>query len=229
MVPIYIALAVVIAVVLGALFAFSAYQNHQRDAIVAFESATPTPGPNPTTKPIQLANLGTVGKPIGFPKPDMKRGILSNTVMGGRGQNVDGIPCETQEQVLLHIHSHLALFYDGTQVQIPAFIGMVPTALGGCLYWLHTHDASGIIHIEAGTTVAPGGGPYTLGMFFDVWGQPLTRTQVGPFKGPVAAYVNGSPYSGDLAAIPLGAHQQIVLDVGKSIGPPPTYVFPTGD
>ena len=85
---------------------------------------------------------------------------------------------------------------------------------GGCLYWIHTHDGSGVIHIEAPDIAPPQGGPFTLGMFFDIWGQPLERNNVGGLAGPVAAYVNGTKYDGDLHAIPLGAHQQIVLVIG---------------
>jgi len=40
--------------------------------------------------------------------------------------------------------------------------------------WLHTHAADGIIHTES-----PVERTYTLGDFFDIWGQPLGRHQVG--------------------------------------------------
>jgi len=42
-----------------------------------------------------------------------------------------------------------------------------------CLYWLHTHVADGIIHIET-----PGERSFTLGEFFDIWNQPLVRTKL---------------------------------------------------
>jgi hypothetical protein len=35
-------------------------------------------------------------------------------------------------------------------------------------------------------------------------------------------------YDGDLRAIPLAAHQQIVLEVGTPVVPPPNYVLPAG-
>ena len=65
-------------------------------------------------------------------------------------------------------------------------------------------------------------------MLFDIWGQPLDRTIVAGINGPVTAYVNGAQYDGDLRAIPLTAHQQITLEVGTPIVPPPNYVFPPG-
>jgi hypothetical protein len=101
---------------------------------------------------------------------------------------------------------------------------------GGCLYWIHTHDASGIIHIEAPAVTPPTGGDhYTLGMFFDIWGEPLTRDNVAGLKGPVTAFVNGAKYDGELKDIPLLSHQQVVLEVGTPVVPPPNYVMPPND
>jgi hypothetical protein len=56
----------------------------------------------------------------------------------------------------------------------------------------------------------------------------LERNNVAGFSGPVAAFVNGTKYDGDLRAIPLGAHQEIVLEVGTPAVPPPNYTFPSG-
>src|SRR6185437_2852232 len=99
----------------------------------------------------------------------------------------------------------------------------------GCLYWIHAHDGSGIIHVEAPELGPPGGGPYTLGMFFDVWGQALTGSGVAGFKGPVTDYVNGAKYNGDLRVTPLRSHQEITLEVGTPLVPPPLYSWPPND
>jgi hypothetical protein len=128
----------------------------------------------------------------------------------------------------LHVHPHLAIFYNGKQIQVPQFIGFAPSLAGSCLYWIHTHDASGVIHIEAPDLSPPQGGPFTLGMLFDIWGQPLQPDDVAGLKGDVTAYVNGQKYDGDLTAIPLRAHQQIVLEIGAPLVPPPNYTFPPG-
>jgi hypothetical protein len=229
MTPIYLGLAVVIVLVFAGFGITNWWQNRQRAQAIAFETSTPTPGPTPSSKPIQLKNLQPIGKATGFPKPDLQHGRPADTAQGGIGQPVDGIPCATSEAVQLHIHSHLAIFYRGKAVQVPPFLGMAPTPQGGCLYWIHTHDASGVIHVEAGSVTAPNGGPYTLGMLFDIWGEPLSRNQVGPFTGPVTAFVNRQPYDGDLRAIPLRSHEQIALEVGTPIVPPPNYLLPPGD
>ena len=230
MTPIYIGFAAVLVFVLAGFGISNYFATQARTKAIAFDYSTPTPGPQPTTKPQPLVPGKAVGKPIfGLATPNPQKGILADSKTGGHGQTIDGIPCETSEAAQVHFHTHLAIMVNGSPLQIPAFIGFAldPASPNGtCLYWLHTHDASGIIHIEAGAVSSPGGGPYTLGEFFDVWGQPLARDRVGPFKGNVSAFVNSQPYSGTLREIPLRAHQRIVLEVGQPVVPPPTYLIP---
>lgn len=230
MVPIYIGLAIVVVLIFIG-FGFSNFlQNRAHSEAVAFDYATPTPAPSDSPKPkaIQLQDLKPIGKATGFPVADLQKQKFEDTAQGGQGQPVDGIPCQP-EMVQVHVHTHLALFVNGKQVQIPAYIGMAPTPQGGCLYWLHTHGPDGIMHVEAGTAEAPNGGHYTLGNFFDIWGYPLSSDQVGPFKGYVTAYVDGTPYTGDPRQIALQSRKQIVLEVGQPTVPPPNYAFPPND
>jgi hypothetical protein len=217
MVPIYIGIGVAPALLIAVFLGFNWWQKRS----VEQATATPTPGPNASAKPIQLANGAIIGKKF-------FKGKYPDTAQGGRGQVVDGIGCGTQEYATLHVNTHLALFYNGKQLQVPEYIGFAPSLVGGCLYWIHTHDGSGIIHIEAPDISPPQGGPYTLGMLFDIWGQPLLRNNIAGLFGAVTAYVNGTRYDGDLRAIPLGAHQEITLEVGTPVVPPPNYAFPAG-
>ncbi|HTA38050.1 MAG TPA: hypothetical protein VK760_03180 [Candidatus Acidoferrales bacterium] len=220
---VYIGVGVAVLVVILIFGGMNWRQNQLRAAAYA----TPTPGPSPSGKPIALQD-GPGGN-IGVAYFKSK---IPDAPKGGMGLPVDGIQCGGMEYANLHIHPHLSLFVNGKQVQIPQGIGF-GLASGanpqGCLYWIHTHDASGIIHIEAPQIEAPAGGPFTLGMLFDVWGQPLADTGVAGAKGPVTAYVNGSPYTGDLRAIPLLSHQQITLEVGQPVVTPPSYTFPPND
>ena len=94
---------------------------------------------------------------------------------------------------------------------------------GACFSWLHTHAPDGIIHIES-----PVKRQYTLGNFFDVWGQPLGPSQVGPAHGPVTAFYNGQHYLGNPNDIPIGKHVQIQLDVGRPLVAPERISFPNG-
>lgn len=221
MTKIYIgAIAAIAIIILG----FALMHWHQSQEIAqAYATPSPAPSSDPMTTPIQLIDGQSLGTPHFATKyiPDYPK--------GGLGAPIDGIPCASQEFVTLHVHTHLALYFHGKQIQVPKQIGIVPSASGGCLYWLHTHDESGIIHVEAPQLGAPNGGGFTLGKFFMVWGQPLTNSNVAGMKGPVAAYVNGMRYNGDLRAIPLGSHQQIVLEVGTPTVPAPNYLFPPDD
>ena len=137
------------------------------------------------------------------------------------GAAVDGLPCESTEQLTVHFHAHLALFVNGAPVAVPAGIG-IPGG-GGCIYWLHTHAADGIIHIEA-----PSPRSFALGELFDVWGQSLDRSHVGRFSGGVTVFVNGVEYQGDPRQVPLTAHAVIQVDLG-SVVPPQPFGFPAGD
>jgi len=159
---------------------------------------------------------------------------LASPAASVTGQKVDGIGCQTMEQTLFHIHAHLTVFVNGTARQVPAAIGIPgaqaqTTAAGSfveqgtCFYWLHTHAADGIIHIES-----PVQRTYTLGNFFDEWGQPLSASRVGPASGHVVALYNGQVFKGDPRDIPLTAHAQIQLEVGTPLVAPEQITFPQG-
>lgn len=136
------------------------------------------------------------------------------------GDTVHGVKCETSERLAYHIHAHLAVYVDGAERTIPADVGIFDNE---CIYWLHTHDDTGILHIES-----PDERVYTVGDFFAVWHQPLSNNQVGPAKGAVTAWVDGKRYTGDVADIPLELHSVIQLDVGEDAPPPEDYHFPEG-
>ena len=92
------------------------------------------------------------------------------------GQPVGGISCDAAGSgQRMHIHQHLVIFDHGHQVAIPGNIGQ--PAGKRCIYWVHTHTPDGIIHIEA-----PLNRSFTLGDFFAVWGEPLSRTQAAAAK-----------------------------------------------
>lgn len=176
-----------------------------------------------------LGHLGSPGPlgPSGPEGPPLERGSsLAPAGSPQPGQSVDGIQCQAGEQVAVHTHSRLTIFVDGQSKAVPAGVGIadpqlqpgigVPfVARGACFSWLHTHAADGIIHTEA-----PVRQRFTLGDFFDVWGQPLSSTQVGPAKGHVTALINNRVWLGDPRDIPLLAHSQIQLEVGSPLVAP---------
>lgn len=150
------------------------------------------------------------------------------------GGKISGISCDTGEHVSAtsdhHYHAHLEILYQGTEVSVPAQIGIPSDAAQPCFYWLHTHDTTGVIHIEAPAGDDHG---FTLGQFFDIWGQKLSGNQVAYFKTDanhqMKVWVDGQPYTGNPRDIVLKAHEQIVIEVGPGFtDPPPTYTFPSG-
>lgn len=137
------------------------------------------------------------------------------------------VRCDPVEQLAVHYHAHLTVLVEGRPVTVPADIGIRP----GCLTWLHTHDKSGIIHIEAPAAAA--NTTFTLGDFFDVWGQPLDSRHVanvtlGPGQS-LLAFADGAAYEGDPRSLPLRSHAEAVLEIAPpAVDPPPAYSFPNG-
>ncbi len=128
------------------------------------------------------------------------------------------------EELSYHVHAHLNIFIEGKQVNLPAQIG-IPN--GECVYWLHTHDLSGVIHIEA-----PEKRTFQLGTLFDIWGQPLSAIQVASYTTDsihtFTFYVNGQEYTGDPRQIPLEAHTNIDIELGPPYPTPQPYQYQSG-
>ena len=123
---------------------------------------------------------------------------------------ISGIECNRSEQLNYHIHSGLDVFVNGVRQQVPSNIGILSSP--SCLYWLHTHSANGIIHIEAPETRE-----FLLGQFIDVWEQTLTNSTAffdSESDMPVTAYVDGQRFEGDYRTIPLESLREIVLAYG---------------
>ena len=141
------------------------------------------------------------------------------------GSPIDGIRCDQMESGVFHIHQHLALYDHGKAVTIPEDVGRPLVA--ACLYWIHTHTSNGIIHVES-----PEVRTFTLGEFFDIWGQPLTRSRVGGARigpGQLRAYVDGARFSGDPRTIELSEHADIVLEAGPPYSTPQPFTAWNGN
>ncbi|HEX4127149.1 MAG TPA: hypothetical protein VHX67_06175 [Acidimicrobiales bacterium] len=193
--------------------------------------------PHIALEPIPASmSSSSVQPPAGTPGPETipvpSGPKLATLLNAATGQTVDGIQCQTNEQLVLHVHTHLTIFVNGKAQLIPYGIGIpgfqAVNATGGpfvqtgsCFYWLHVHANDGIIHIESPSTSES----FTLGQFFDEWGIPLSKTQVGPAQGNVTVFFT-SPgkkaqlYTGNPRDIPLGDHYQIQLNVGTPVVAP---------
>jgi len=145
-------------------------------------------------------------------------------------QTIDGIPCQTSEQLAVHYHAHLSILINGNETTLPAGVGIDQTTQ--CLYWMHTHATDGVIHIEAPKSTAAR--KFTLGNIFDIWKKPLSNTQIGATvltkDQKLEIFVDGKPYTGNPRNIVLGAHTLVVLEVvPPEVTPPPTFAFPAGE
>lgn len=107
----------------------------------------------------------------------------------------------TGEPVIIHLHVTLKIIVDGKQVIVPKQIGMNPELWKSHeldrygiksprIYPLHTHDTTGVIHVES-TKIRT----FTLGQFFDVWGVKFDESCVADKcndgSNKVRMYVNG--------------------------------------
>jgi hypothetical protein len=139
---------------------------------------------------------------------------------------IDGIGCNPMEQAVFHIHAHLDIIINGVYFLVPSQVG-IPS---NCFYWLHTHDESGIVHIEA-----PMHRDFTLGQFFDIWNKKLNNDQIFNYlanaNNPLNVYVNGTkvPDGANYRDIKLNAHDEIAIVYGTAPSTiPSSYKFPQG-
>jgi hypothetical protein len=142
--------------------------------------------------------------------------------------NSAGLPMLGSEGTVEHIHIHLDIDVNGKKVTVPADIGIDEQAEK--ISPLHTHDTTGIVHIESPTKAT-----FTLGQFFTEWQVSMSADHLGGLKAgggkQFHAYVNGTLRHGDPAAIVFHAHDEIALVYGTAAqqkNPPSKYVFPSG-
>ncbi len=121
------------------------------------------------------------------------------------------------EGAVEHYHPLLVFNVNGAQKEVPADVGLSSAetnpsyqcSSGG--HAIHTHDGSGIIHLEL--PVVPAKTP-TLGDFFTIWGQPLGPSGAWSYSGTVTTTMLDSDtghttdFSSNPASVPLYASPQ---------------------
>jgi hypothetical protein len=142
----------------------------------------------------------------------------------GDGVRPDGIGCTGPGGRVLRGRAHLDIFADRRRVTVPAGIGVLST----CSYWLRTTRDDGIVTIDS-----PERRAFTLGDLFDIWGAPLTRTQVLAFEvgpdRPVRVVVDGRRARGDPRAVRIADGREIALVIGRAPARVPSrFAFPSG-
>jgi hypothetical protein len=200
-------------VVVGGFYGFQWWQSRKPPAPLSFVPASADVAQDPN-----LAGLQT-----GPPPWDAALGTLR-----ARLEQI-GLPALSQEVVDLHFHVHLDVFVNGKAVDVPDDIGR--NAGAGLITVIHTHDGSGVIHIES-----PKGKQYTLGQVFDVWGVRFTPTCLGADCNQgdrqLRVDADGQQLKVDPRRLILSSHQEIVVTFGTPAqlpNPIPSkYGFPLG-
>ena len=146
----------------------------------------------------------------------------TETIVNPSYPPVDSIYCDALEQTVYHIHAHLSIYINGTLSPIPQNMGIASD--GSCYYWLHTHDTTGVIHIESPTQK-----DYTLGNFFDEWSANFSSlgypSQLALTSG-WQIWVDGKPYTGDFHNITLTSHKLISMAYNSpGVKPDTTYAW----
>jgi hypothetical protein len=203
-------------------------ESQTAHSMVIAQTATPTPMPSILIEPGGINGLDNQFTPND-----------GDTSRGGNGQTVDGIPCApSMVENKYHVHAFVGIMVNGKEIALPDAIGMYLsgaesngyTNSAKCFYYIHTHDATGLVHFESPSTASLGTSIYTLGNFLDVWGQTITSTSFGPFTGPLHIFYALTPlgnlnsgtyyqYSGAPRAIAFHSHEAIWIEVGSTYVP----------
>ncbi|MBV8284060.1 MAG: hypothetical protein JO175_05370 [Candidatus Eremiobacteraeota bacterium] len=156
---------------------------------------------------------------------------------GGHGSTVDKkVPCLPTMSNLYHVHAFVGIIVNGTYVALPRAIGMVNPARAyngyvnsaTCFYEIHTHDSTGIVHLEAAVNQPLSTAVFSLKNVLDVWGQKYGKTQFGRWTGPIHVFVGYAPlghttvstyapYPGEKYwYLPLYSHEVVWIEIGSA-------------
>lgn len=135
------------------------------------------------------------------------------------------IQCSPVESLATHYHVALRIHRNGGTEVLPAKTGIKTF----CLYWIHVHDDSGILHVEA--PAAYQDHAVLLGDAFAVAKIRLDAGHLGSATFPagnVAVYVDGVKWNGKPGEVPLVDLQAIdVVAPGEHFAYQP-FDWPSG-
>jgi hypothetical protein len=165
-------------------------------------------------------------------------GDYTNGGNGPTGNMVAGVDCQPSMSNNYHVHVFVGIYVNGTEIALPPATGMAHPTLDSnfddmttsgffpCVYYTHTHDSTGVVHIESdnGGIVesVPNDTHFTLGQYFQVWGinvncpggTPGCVGQFGPYTGPIQVLTSGQTFRGGGSSlnIPENSLQQYMGD-----------------
>jgi hypothetical protein len=142
------------------------------------------------------------------------------------GTPVGGFNCVVNPPQALSFHAHLTILVNNEPQAVPRYLGASPQPPTHCFYAIHTHDASGKIHVTPAAS-----GSFTLGQLFQIWGQPLTNTNVAGVTGlPVEIFVTDNGVVSrieetDWSSIELRSHREITIGLGTPVAEIPNFTW----
>lgn len=144
---------------------------------------------------------------------------------------VDGVYCSSNEQSAYHIHARVSIYINGAPAPLVANTGIAPVGATSstsveCLYWMHTHDTTGVIHIESPTTKL-----FTLNQFLDIWQQKFSSS-ASPFSTELSSsagwviYVNGKQVNTNFSRLQMHSHDLVTIAYNSpKVKPDTTYAW----
>lgn len=170
-------------------------------------------GNEPPAPPVQVvlaSGYTPIASAANFSKPNWAAWPHTGT------DPVGGVGCYKNGQY--HTHALLSIYRNGERLAVPGSIGRDT----GCEYELHTHEGSGTIHIETDSPKV-----FTLGQFFQLWGQNLSPTSVAGLPGMPSYFVieneQVTAVTGNPAGITLTPHKEILIITGTPPKEVPRY------
>ncbi len=100
----------------------------------------------------------------------------STIVTTGIGNGIFPLACSSEQSLVMHVHPWLRIVIENQNITIPSNVGVTVS----CDEPVHTHDSSGIIHIESSTYTN-----FTLGEFFEIWAATYAYAAINNTKAPI--------------------------------------------
>jgi hypothetical protein len=168
--------------------------------IVASACTQPSNTGSPQRRPEDPPGTAGDGTPV-FPVPKDTAEAVRRAQLG-----------QGPEVTVVHYHAHLDVIINGHPVTVPANIG-ISTDVRDRLSPLHTHDTTGIIHVESDKQDEV----FRVGQLFTEWGVKLDKNCIDIYcnddTNQLLGFVDGQMV-GDASSIPFKSHQEIVVWYG---------------
>src|SRR6185503_7306311 len=132
--------------------------------------------------------------------------------------------CTTDMATVFHIHPHLRIIINGEEQTIPTNVGID----ANCMHSLHTHDNSGVVHVES-----PKKEDFTLADFFSIWKKDYTTSkildQTVSADSQLQLFVDGKEVTTGPETVVQDRTSYVIMfgPAGTELKPPANYTFPT--